>query len=236
MGYAPENTLASFEEAIRRGADCIELDVQLSRDGAVIVMHDASVDRTTDGQGLVGELSCKKIKSLNAGAWYSAEFKDEKVPLLSEVFPFFALRKTSQNRPVGFIVELKTAKGTAGILADAAVRIMEKAKCEDRTMVISFDAVALQEVRSSQKNLSTGLLYSDEKDEQRIKQACDIGAHAIFPRKSCVTSRGIVAAHKAGLAVSTWTANTKIEMKRLLACGIDAIATNYPDRLRSLVC
>ena len=77
--------------------------------------------------------------------------------------------------------------------------------------------------------------YDEEEEEPRIVQAKRIGAQAIFPRKSSVTAREVVAAHKAGLMVGTWTANTKVEMKRLLACGVDAIATNYPDRLCSLM-
>ena len=83
--------------------------------------------------------------------------------------------------------------------------------------------------------MPTGLLYSEGTEESRLQQALGIGAQTLCPRKTCVTSKGILAAHKANLSVSTWTANTKIEMKRLIACGIDAITTNYPDRLRSLM-
>jgi|SRR6185437_7100887 len=235
MGYAPENTLTSFEEAIRRGADLLEMDVQLSSDGEVVVMHDTSVDRTTDGAGLVRDLPWKKIKTMDAGHWFGPDFAREYVPSLTDVIDRFRGRKTSRHAFVGLIVELKTVRGSGGSLADAVVALLQKEQFADRAFVISFDAVALQEVRSAHKSLPTGLLYSEEGDESRVGQARAIGAQALFPRKTCVTARGVQAAHKADLAVSVWTANTKNEMKRMMACGVDAVATNYPDRLRSLM-
>ncbi len=234
MGYAPENTLVSFEEAIRRGADLIELDVQLSADGEVVVMHDTSVDRTTDGDGLVRDLPWWKIKSFDAGVWFGPDYNGQFVPSLAETLRHFRNRRTSSNHAVSFVVELKTIKGSGGSLADAVVAVLARENYLDRAFVISFDAVALQEVRAATKQLPIGLLYSDESQE-RVDQAKRIGAHAIFPRKSCVSTRLVQQAHKAELAVATWTANTKIEMKRLLACGVDALTTNFPDRLRGVM-
>jgi glycerophosphoryl diester phosphodiesterase len=235
MGYAPENTLASFEEAIRRGADLIEMDVQLSQDGEVVVMHDTSVDRTTHGEGLVRDLPWKKLKTFDAGAWYGPEFSKEFIPSLSEVMSRFRTRRTAHNHPLGMIIELKTVRGSGGSLADAVVALLQKEQFTEKVVVISFDSVALQEVRSAHKHIPTGLLYSEESEDSRVSQAKQIGAQALFPRKTCVTARGVAAAHKAGLAVATWTANTKNEMKRMVTCGVDAIATNYPDRLRALM-
>lgn len=235
MGYAPENTLASFEEAVRRGADLIELDVQLSSDGEVVVIHDTSVDRTTDGEGLVRDLPWKKIRTFDAGAWYGPEFAREYIPSLTEVIRRFRNRRTTCRHALGFVIELKTVRGSGGALADAVVAALQKEDFLERVFLISFDMAALQEVRSAHRHLPTGLLYSEEGEESRIHQARMIGAQALFPRKTCVTARGVVAAHKAGLTVATWTANTKNEMRRLIACGVDAIATNYTDRLRSLM-
>jgi len=235
MGYAPENTLVSFEEALRRGADLVEMDVQLSADNEVVVMHDTSVGRTTNGEGFVRDLPWKKIKTLDAGVWFGPQYVDEFVPSLEDVIAKFRNRKTSKGAPLGFIIELKTVKGSGGSLADAVVALLKREDFTDRVVVISFDTVALQEVRQADKHVPIGLLYSEGTEESRLQQALSIGAQTLCPRKTCVTSKGILAAHKANLSVSTWTANTKIEMKRLIACGIDAITTNYPDRLRSLM-
>jgi glycerophosphoryl diester phosphodiesterase len=235
MGYAPENTIFSFEEAIRRGADLIEMDVQLSSDNEVVVMHDTSVDRTTDGHGLVRDLPWKKIKTFDAGVWFGPDSTGQYVPSLPEVIRYFRHKKTTQRHPLGMIIELKTVRGTGGSLADAVVAVLKKEDFLSRVFIISFDAVALQEIRSADAHAPTGLLYSEEGEESRISQARAIGAQAIFPRKTCVSTRVVAAAHRAGLSVSTWTANTKVEMKRMLACGVDAITTNFPDRLRSLM-
>jgi len=235
MGYAPENTLVSFEEAIRRGADLIELDVQLSQDGEVVVIHDTSVDRTTNGEGLVRDLSWKRIKTLDAGAWYGPEFAHQYVPSLKDVLYRFKTRKTARHHALGLLIEMKTIRGSGGSLADAVVRILHQEQFSERAVVISFDSVALQEVHAADKRIPTGFLYSEEKDESPIALAKDIGAHAILPRKTAVTSRLVANAHKSSIAVATWTANTKNEMKRLLTCGVDAIATNYPDRMRALM-
>ncbi len=235
MGYAPENTLISFEEGIRRGADLIELDVQLSEDGVVVVMHDTSVDRTTDGSGLIRDLPWKKIKTLDAGVWYGPDYVQETVPSLEDVINRFRSRKSTNKHPVGFVIELKTVRGSGGSLADAIVGHLVREDFADRCFVISFDAVALQEVRAAHKMLPTGLLFNEENEEGRVAQAKEIGAQAIFPRKTWVSSRGVTAAHKAGLCVAVWTCNTQNEMKRMVTCGVDAIATNFPDRLRALI-
>ena len=235
MGYAPENTFASFEEAIRRGVDGLEMDVQLSQDGEVIVLHDTSVDRTTNGEGLVRDLPWKKIKTFDAGAWYGPEFAHQYIPSLSEVISRFRNRKTVRRQPLGLLLEMKTIKGSGGSLADAVVSVLQKEQFIDRVVVISFDAVALQEVRSANKHIPIGYLFDEDKDDSKIKIARDIGAHAILPKKTAVNARLVAAAHKANLAVATWTPNIRNEMKRMLHCGVDAIITNFPDRLRSMM-
>jgi glycerophosphoryl diester phosphodiesterase len=234
MGYAPENTPISFEEAIRRGADWIELDVQLSHDGEIVVMHDTSVDRTTNGEGLVRDLAWSRIKTFDAGVWYGPEFSHQYVPSLGDIISRFRTKKTSRHNPLGILIELKTVKGSGGSLADAVVAQLVKEDFTDRVVVISFDDVALREVRAAHKQIPIGLLYQDDK-EDRVAQAKDIGAQAILPKKNCVTAHVVSTAHKAGLAVCVWTANTKNEMHRMMTCGVDAIVTNYPDRLRALM-
>jgi len=235
MGYAPENTLVSFEEGVRRGADLLEMDVQLSADNEVVVMHDTSVGRTTDGDGFVRDLPWKKIKTFDAGIWFGPDSAGQYVPSLTQVIERFRDRKTTKRHAVGLVIELKTVRGSGGSLADAVVALLQRESFTERCVIISFDAVALQEVRSAHKTIPTGLLFSEETDEGRVAQAKAIGAQAIFPRKTWVTTRGVAAAHKAGLAVGTWTCNTKNEMKRMMTCGVDAVATNFPDRLRSLM-
>lgn len=235
MGYAPENTIVSFEEGIRRGADWIEMDVQLANDGEVVVIHDLSVERTTNGSGFVREMPWRKLRTLDAGSWFQPEFTGERIPILDEVFDRFRNRRTSRGRPVGFVVELKTFPGFADDLARATVRVVSASKVEDRAVVISFDANALGAVKRSRESLPTGLLYSDTEEDKALEKARSLEVGALFPRKTAVTHAGVVAAHAAGLVVATWTANTRMEMRRMLHCGVDAITTNFPDKLRALL-
>ncbi len=235
MGYAPENTLVSFEDAIRRGADLIEMDVQLSQDGKVVVMHDTSVDRTTDGSGVVRDLPWRKIQALDAGVWYGPEYAQQCVPCLEDVIAKFRHKKTANRHALGFVIELKTIRGSGGSLADSVVALLQKEEFTERCIIISFDSVALQEVRAAHKTIPTGLLFNEENEEGRIAQAKVIGAQAIFPKKTWVTTRGVATAHKVGLSVGTWTCNTKNEMERMMTCGVDAIVTNFPDRLRAMM-
>ena len=156
MGYAPENTLVSFEEGIRRGADLLEMDVQLSADNEVVVMHDTSVDRTTDGAGFVRDLPWKKLKTFDAGIWYGPDYAGQYVPSLADVIERFRDRKTTKKHPVGLVIELKTVRGSGGSLADAVVALLQRESFTDRCIIISFDAVALQEVRAAHKTLPDG--------------------------------------------------------------------------------
>src|SRR5258706_9698536 len=105
MGYAPENTLVSFEEGIRRGADLLEMDVQLSADGEVVVMHDTSVDRTTDGAGFVRDLPWKKLKTFDAGIWFGPDHSGQFIPSLAQVIEKFRHRKTTKRHLIGFVIE-----------------------------------------------------------------------------------------------------------------------------------
>ena len=134
MGYMPENTLVSFEEAVRRGADLVEMDVQLSADHAVVVMHDTSVERTTDGSGFVRDLPWKKIKTMDAGAWFGPQHAEEFVPSLEMVIGKFRQRKTAKGSPLGLIVELKTVRGSGGSLADTVVALLQREEFIERVL------------------------------------------------------------------------------------------------------
>src|SRR5205814_1849003 len=130
-----------------------------------VVIHDTSVDRTTNGEGLVRDLPWKKIKGFDAGAWYDPDFAHQYVPSLSDVITRFRNKKTTRNVPLGILIELKTIKGSGGSLADRVVALLEQESFTDRVIVISFDAVALQEVHSANKHIPIGLLFNEEKDE-----------------------------------------------------------------------
>src|SRR5204862_7806672 len=157
------------------------------------------------------------IKTFDAGAWYDPEFAHQSVPSLGDVIARFRNRQTTRHHPLGFVIELKTVRGSGGSLADSVTALLQSEQFTDRAVVISFDAVALRELRAANKHLPTGLLYSEEKEESPVVLAREIGAHAIFPRQTCVTARLVSAAHKAGRAVASAPANTENQKNRVIA-------------------
>ncbi len=234
MGHAPENTFSSFDEGRHMGAEFVECDVHLSKDNEIIVMHDESVDRTTNGAGLIKNLKLSQIKKLDAGSWYSKKFKGERVPTLKELLEW-ARHKTALNKyQMGVAIEIKNEPVNYPAMAEKLVQAVNEAGMGARVVVISFDHDVLKQIKKIDPKIATGILYS-EPLKNPIQRAIDVQADALFPRRTLITQSLVQKAHQKGLAVATWTVNEVPEMKRLLACKIDAIATNFPDRLNKII-
>jgi glycerophosphoryl diester phosphodiesterase len=221
-GTFPENTLAAFRAAIEAGAQMCELDVQLTRDRAVVVMHDDTVDRTTDGHGAVADLTLEELKRLDAGARFQdGARRGERVPTLDEVFHAVAGR-------CALNVELKEA----GFEREVAA-IMRKWHASGDSMVSSFDWKALETMRSVDPGIRAGVL-AEKGAEKMIAAALGMRAYSVNPRFDMVTREFCDRAHQQGLAVLTWTVDAPELMRYLIDAGVDGIMTNYPERMRSL--
>jgi len=235
----PENTLRAFSAAFEFGADMCELDVRLTRDGVPIVLHDATVDRTTDGRGAVATMSLQKLRSLDAGVKFGAGFIGELVPTLAEVFhltlPTTCRGQTNlpnqppgKPRPRALNLELKGAD-TEGPVCD----LIRANDAVDSTLVSSFDWAALSRVRDSAPEIRIGLL-SSKRPAELLAAALDLRANAINPRFD-IAGRDLCAkAHSHGIQVYVWTVDDVDLMRVLIAIGVDGIMTNYPERLASL--
>jgi glycerophosphoryl diester phosphodiesterase len=220
-GRFPENTLRAFGAAIDAGAQMCELDVQLSSDGAVVVIHDETVDRTTDGRGAVRVLTLDELKRLDAGVRCGDEFKGERIPTLAEVLAL-------TNGRCGLNIEIKSA-GVERKVCDMIVEHRALASA----MVSGFDWDALAIVRHLEPRVRVGLLGS-QWPARLVGAAFEMRADAINPRSDIVTEDLCIAAHQRNLSVYTWTVDEPDEMRRLIAFGVDGIMTNYPERLREL--
>jgi glycerophosphoryl diester phosphodiesterase len=220
-GRFPENTLRAFGAAIDAGAQMCELDVQLSSDGVVVVIHDETVDRTTDGRGAVRVLTLDELKRLDAGVRCGDEFKGERIPTLEEVFAL-------TNGRCGLNIELKSA-GVERKVCDLIVEHRALASA----MVSGFDWDALAIVRHWEPRVRVGLLGS-QWPARLVGAAFEMRADAINPRSDIVTEDLCIAAHQRNLSVYTWTVDEPDEMRRLIAFGVDGIMTNYPERMREL--
>lgn len=230
MGTAPENTMASFRRGLALGADFLECDVHLTQEGEVVVIHDETLERTTNGKGRVSDHALSRIRRLDAGLWFSKRFKGEKVPRLDKLLSWVSSRKTAFGKPLGLVVELK---GKSEGLAEKVSRLIQRNGMEERVLVISFQHETLKVVRRHLANVSTGVLYS-KKIPQPIAAAISVGANWLWPRRNLATVSLVKEAHQEGLKVACWTVNSIFEMKRALRLGVDAAGTNFPDRLRKL--
>jgi glycerophosphoryl diester phosphodiesterase len=211
----PENTLAAFRAACDAGADMCELDVQLSRDGAVVVIHDDTVDRTTNGSGAVAAFTLAELKVLDAGG-------GERIPTLEEVFEATAGR-------CGLNVELKIPG-----LEPRVAEIMRKHGAIETSMVSSFDWGALEVMRTVAPEIRVGVL-AEKKPERMLEAAARLHAYAVNPRYDLATRDLCAAAHERGFKVLVWTVDAPEAMRALIDAGVDGIMTNYPDRMRSVL-
>jgi glycerophosphoryl diester phosphodiesterase len=211
----PENTIAAFRAACAAGADMCELDVQPSRDGVIVVIHDDTVDRTTDGHGAVSSLTLEELKRLDAGG-------GERIPTLDEVFAATAGR-------CGLNVELKAA----GIERKVAA-IMRKWNAAETSMVSSFDWGTLEAMRAIAPEIRAGVL-AEKKPQRMLEAAARMAAYAVNPRFDLADSELCVAAHKQGCKVLVWTVDSLEVMRKLIAAGVDGIMSNYPDRVRAML-
>ncbi|MBI4765992.1 MAG: glycerophosphodiester phosphodiesterase [Deltaproteobacteria bacterium] len=216
MGYAPENTLDSFAKALELGVDGIELDVHLCRSGETVVIHDSRVDRTTNGQGKVREMTLGELKDLDAG-------NGNPILTLEEVLDFV-------DRRALIDIELK-AKGTAGPVAAMIRQYLESRGWKpDLFLITSFDHHELKRCHELIPYIPFGpLLAAKPLDYARIAQAME--ANRIMPFFEFLDENFVQDAHQKGIKVITWTVNRFDDIKEVLAMGVDGIISNYPDRL-----
>lgn len=217
--------MAAFEQAVEMGAAFIETDVNLTRDARFVAIHDAVLDRTTNGLGPVRDFTLAELLQLDAGRWFDRRFIDQRIPTLEEVLAF------GKAHDVVFYLDIKyrSAWGMHHALA-AALRNPENAA---RTIVISFEPDTLLALRRLNPLVMLGLLVESGGDI--VKKALEAGARQICPRSDLVTQELVEQAHHADLHVVTWTVNDPNEMRRLIGLGVNGIMTDFPDRLRAVL-
>jgi glycerophosphoryl diester phosphodiesterase len=227
---APENTLAAFRLAAEIGADGIELDVQLCQDGEAVVIHNSTVDETTDGGGRVKDFTLTELQELDAGSWYTAEFRGEHIPSLAQVLHELGARLI-------FNIELKTGSSFSDGLEAEVVRLVEDANMVHRVIISSFNPVALWRVHRLNRNIPIGLLYApDQPRHLRDRWLQPLARpNALHPRWDMLDEQSVAAAHRQGLRVHPWTCNDPDAMLRLVGWGVDAIITDRPDLLYDLL-
>ena len=217
-GLAPENTLAAFELALRLGTDALETDLRPCRD-AIVAIHDATLERTTSGRGHVSDFTLAELKHLDAGA-------GQRLPALHEVLDL------GEKHSVHLFLEVKAHGSPDGDWVEQiAARVARRRQLEQVTF-ISFDVDALARIKTAEPGARTGWLLSRWR-RAPWDQLKNFGAAVIAPRWNLLTAKRVAEAHKRGLQVMVWTVDDLAAMRRLIAVGVDALATNFPDRLNA---
>lgn len=224
-GECPENTLTAFERALELEADMIETDLHLTRDGVVVIHHDASLARL-GSRGEIRDHTAAELTALDAARGAGPV---ERIPTLLDLLDRFGER-------MEFNLELKVGESAPydGIEAQV-VAMVESRGLLPRMLFSCFEDAVLVRLREASAQARLAVLVSARKPARVLERAARVGAEAINPHVSLVDRRFVEAAHGAGLRVYPYTANEEREMKRLLDCGVDGVITNYPDRLRRLV-
>jgi glycerophosphoryl diester phosphodiesterase len=223
----PENTLSAFEEAISVGVPLVELDVRLSRDGRAVVMHDPTVDRTTDGTGAVHELTTEELRELNAGTSDSPE----PVPTLADAL------ETLSGR-AGAVLEVKNLPWEPAFETEEESIVrethaeLERTRFDGPVLIVSFNPASIAASRDIAPNVPTGfLVWKAVTPRDALAHVVDAGHDMVLPRASALAGEGeafVRTAHEAGLRLGTWTVDDPRELRMFLDLGVDAVASNDP--------
>ncbi len=213
-GLEPENTMRSFQKAIELGVDYIECDVHLTKDGHIVLIHDHTLDRTTNATGNVGDYTFEEIRKLDAG-------KGEKIPTLQELIDL-------ARGKVKLHIELKDEKAT-----EQTVNLIEKNGIVDQMFLTSGNTDTLKRVRELNPKISLEHIFG-QPPEDAIERAKSVSAKRVSCHINYLTADFVQKAHKNGLQVIAWPPNTLEEAKKALECGVDLICTDRPDIVNKL--
>ena len=234
-GYAPENTLSAVKKALEIGVDRIEIDVQQTADGVVVLLHDKTLNRTTSGKGKVGKLTYKDLKDVKAYGAFEADFPDEPIPTLNQVFEL--LDGTTE-----FVIEIKAGNKTYPGIEDNVANIIKKHKAEKWALVHSFNDQVLNHLHQNHPEIrlqklfvsySGGLMLDFKLHAVKLAEYQFVEAFGIS--LSAAKKKLIDRIHALDKKVHVWTVNKEDDMKKLIDLGVDGIITNYPDKANQLV-
>lgn len=245
MGEAPENTLVSFQRAFDDGAECVEFDVRGSKDGEVMIFHDATLQRTTNGRGRLHQRTVAELKTLDAGYRFSAggegplyRRRGITIPTLAEFFATFSKARA--------IIEIKQRRPT---IVERVVETIRRFGKEEEVLLATESDLIMDEIRGTlvraKLSIATGFAYGEVAEFFAWAASGKSGAYRPLgqafqiPREyrglTLVSERTIAAAHELGVEMFVWTINDSREMERLLGMGVDGIITDYPGRARRII-
>jgi glycerophosphoryl diester phosphodiesterase len=218
--YAPENTFAAFDLALRMGATHIELDVHATSDGQVVVIHDDMVDRTTNGHGPVASQTLAELTALDAGSWFDGRFAGERIPTFAAVLERYKGRAHVHTE----------IKGRSDGLTERTVNLVRGHGMADHVTITSFQRARIEETRRYAPELPTGWLVGEVTDAI-VTDARTMGLTQLCPRANTVTPELVRRLHAEGFVVRAWGVGTEELMRQVVEAGADGMTVNFPDKL-----
>lgn len=227
---APENTLPAFDAALALGVDGIELDVHLSRDGRLVVIHDFTLEATTNGRGRVTDQTAAELARLDAGSHFSPSFAGTGVPTLEQVLDLVGSRCMVN-------VEIKSLEPDGGQAANAVAELVRDRRLHDQVIVSSFNPITLIKLRWLQPSIALGLLFEEALPPhlQRAWLSPILAPQALHPWSPLVEMPFMEWARELGMDVNVWTVNEAAEVQRLAALGVSAIISDMPNVVASVL-
>lgn len=226
-GMAPENTLAAFRLGLEQGCEGIELDVHLTADEEIVVCHDATLDRTTDGHGLICEQSLAQIQAYDAGAWFGEAYKGERIPTLREVFELV---------PEHIMINVEVKNAYEGRMERKLVEFLQAENRLDQVVISSFDHKCVRRIKQMEPQAKIGLLYQSKLlDPAAYARSFDVEVYSLHPYHQLLDEEDARKAVESGLYIYPYTANSESDLLRLASFGVSGIITDYPGRLHALL-
>jgi glycerophosphoryl diester phosphodiesterase len=223
-GQAPENTLASVRAAIEIGADYSEVDVHLTRDEELVLLHDDRVDRTTDGTGYIWDFDATETMKLDAGSWFSAEYQNETIPTLSEVMQLVKPSRMKLN------IEVKFSSSQPSSV-EKLIALIRVNQFEPRCIITSFDQKTVAQVIRLAPGLKSGLILN----QMPLKNHFSFPGRLLSVHHIYITAEIMDLSRTYDKEIHAWTVNEKADMERLARLGVHNIITNFPDRAKQIL-
>ena len=229
-GYVPENTLTAIKKAIEMKADGIEIDIQLTKDGKIVVIHDWKVDRTTTGRGFVYELDFGYIRSLDAGQWYTKDFIGEVVPTLEEVLDILP-------NDMMLNIEIKDIARKHSNIEEKMLEVLKKYPEKFNNIIVSsFHHDKIRKLQELEPKLKLALLTDSEFIEiEKYLSTNGLNSYSYHPEINLISKKDVDILHKKGIKIFVWKVNKEEDLDYLLSMEIDGVITNYPDIMRELL-
>lgn len=226
-GEAPENTLSAFRLGLEQGCDAIELDIHLTKDGEIVVFHDATLDRTTDMKGAVHERTVAELKRADAGSWFHESFSGERIPLLEEVFALV---------PPGILINIEIKGSYERRLEQALAGLLRRTERLSNVVVSSFDFKSLAFLKLTEPEVQLGLIYNINMVRHAdLAHTLGVPVYSLHPNFRRLDRADIRDAVQEGLKVFPWTLNDEEQIRLAIEYGVSGVITDYPGLMKKIL-